>query len=369
MELLTLPVINEGIMSKLIPKIPDEDEEREFIFDFSIKRPSPDSLLKGQAWWKQIVIKFRTYFDAQAQVEANLAGRIHELHTNTLQALQELETIKAELSKKINPDLYAYVEAVMDPMLNDLKRIHDSVNNDNHQTAPYNIVQKYTQWIDRARLWVQLYAKAKDSQDIAKAVVKYAINQIISLIERDIKVINEYEEQRLSNLKIVPEGKLVLKQSIENALENTLASLQSLKKAPESLIIEKVDIWKKECDAKRMHYFNEALHAIDQIVDEFVPLASPETHYDEHGILEVANQIINLEEELLAIQQQLENANTGSIKQKTALQLRLSALKDRLDSLESDMHISPELNRRLEVAAQSLFSIMQSLDQLDLGSQ
>lgn len=192
-----------------------------------------------------------------------LQGRINDLHLNSTEIREQLEKIKRE----VDLDLEPLVSGVIDPMLRSIQTLHSQFNNNSQEHE--KVLPRYTKWIDQAKVWVSLYVKAKDKDEVLKAVITHIIDLSSQTIDNDLKIIAKYEAQVL-NFPNDAQRKEQLQKDLRDQLAPSVALLTDLKaqNPPEFNEIKEVSVWKAELDEKRQHYFNEALQTIDSFAEK-----------------------------------------------------------------------------------------------------
>ncbi|CCB86177.1 putative uncharacterized protein [Parachlamydia acanthamoebae UV-7] len=195
-----------------------------------------------------------------------LQGRIQELHWNSTQIREELEKIKAG----VDLDLQPLVFEVIDPMLRSIQQLHHITQNASLPAVHEKTVQRYMKWIEQAKLWVQLYTKAKDKEEVLKAVIDHIVLASNQIIERDLQILNEYKIQAIEFLDGNPEKKEALRKNLYDQMAPFLDNLDQLKRinCPEFQDLKAVSSWKAKIDSLRQENFNNALHAIDTFIED-----------------------------------------------------------------------------------------------------
>lgn len=286
------------------------------------------------------------FFQKKPHSDTQLSGRIQELTKTSKEALSELVTIKAELSEHVDPCLFGHVEAVLDPLIKELTRIQKVVEQETNPTLQVQVFRRYSQWIDKANAWIHIKKHNHDKISIEGAVIQHILDEFYERIERDLQVINDYQQHMIDNLPLDDEERGRLWVDIETKLGPFIKSLLALKKAPANLPIERLSQWKLNVDQRREKYFDGALFMIDHLVEAYSP-DSDET--DEHNhLVEIFERMAELEEEAPKLYQDAQGEN------KEGLSDQLDDLEDKCHQLNVDLRLTPELIDRLQAVSDLL---------------
>lgn len=285
--------------------------------------------------------------------EHHLIGRIQDLQNTANSVLNQLSTIKDELRNEIDPEIFSYVEMVLEPIIKEVSRLHKSMEQSSgsvtHQAKTY---QRYSQWIDKAKLWVQICSKANNKEALVKAIIRYTVDEFLELIDRDIQVINDYQEHMLDALAVDDEEKIALAQRLETYLDPYLKGLNQLKFKPRDLTLQEIALWKAQVDKRREKYFDAALHSIDKVINSTIPDTSgPEEH--EH-LVEILSQIIYLEHEAPNLYDEIFMAADINSEQRKIFESRIMMLEQEIHQLNLDLRLTPDLIDRLQIISDML---------------
>lgn len=291
-------------------------------------------------------------FQNKPQQDSHLAGRIHDLQTTANSVLKQLRVIKDELKNEIEPEIFSYVEEVVDPIIKEVSRLHKSMEQPGsimHQAKTY---QRYSQWIEKAKLWIQICSKVNDKEAILKAIIRYTVDDFLEVINRDMQVINDYQEHMLEALAVDEDEKIALAQRLELRLDPYLRGLNDLRTKPRELPLQDIALWKAQVDKRREKYFDGALHAIDKVINDTIPDTSGEEEH-EH-LVDVFSQIIYLEHEAPSLYDEIYLAKSPTPEEMNIFESRLTMLEEEVHQLNLDLRLTPDLIDRLQVIAEML---------------
>jgi len=168
-----------------------------------------------------------------------------------------LEQIRSELLDGGDGEMLPMVGEVIDPLLRDVQRIQRGLHKDEG-------VEEYHEWIQKARLWVELYSKDSEKEKIKAAVAEHAILKTMERIDRDIHLIEDYVHQHLDLLELHPEEQSLKEHSIKKAVAPHIENLLALRVPPVAPSLKTIDAWRKSLDKFRAKHFNSALRVIEK---------------------------------------------------------------------------------------------------------
>lgn len=282
--------------------------------------------------------------NSDSEFEKKLTGRIYELQKTVNEVIDQLHLIKRELSQELgDQELYELVEAIVDPLIKNVDRIRsNSFRGENEEVA----YKRYTAWIEKAKIWVQIRSKAKEKDLITQAVIKHTVESFHEIVDRDLQVIQDYEDHMIETQLIDHPGAEKAIQQIQEKLEPYLESLTMLKDKPRSLTIQDLPSWKMRMDKLRETYFEAALHVIDKIVQDIHP--HPTNQHDHDQLIDAFKQVAELEEALHELLKEIDQADIQDLAIKKHYFDRVKTYDEVLVQLSSNLYLTPELADRVE---------------------
>lgn len=299
-------------------------------------------------------------FQNKPQQDIQLVGRIRDLQRTANSVLEQLCKIKDDLKSQIDPKTFSYVEEIIEPVIKEVSRLHKTIEQPGsiiHQAKTY---QRYSQWIEKAKLWVQICSKASDKEALIKAIIRYTIEDFLEVIDRDIQVINDYQEHMLEALAVEDEEKIILAQTLETQLQPYLKSLSDLRAKPRDLPLHEIALWKAHVDKRREKYFDAALHMIDKMINSTIPDTSG--HNEHEHLAEVLSQIVYLENEAPKLYDEIDMSEDVSGSQIKIFESRLITLEQEIHQLNLDLRLTPDLLERLLIISEMLDQAKQKLE-------
>jgi len=310
--------------------------------------------LSGLERLGRAIQKSLQFFQKKSTNDPKLAGRIYELNRTSKEVLSGLLTIRSDLAIQVDPELFNHVEAVIDPLIKDIKRIQKIMEEESNPALQIQVFKRYTASIEKANSWIQIKHNGNDKESIEKAVVNHILNEFFERIERDLQVINDYQQHMLENLPLDEEERGRLWIELENKIGSYIKSLLALKRAPNPLSIQRLAQWKRNVDQRREKYFDGALHAIDNLVSSYSP-ESPEEEHDH--LVDIFTRMAALEEELTSFWTAIGTIDLKDIETITMCEERLTACEDEVSHLNLDLRLTPELIDRLQALIDTLTTI------------
>ncbi len=334
-----------------------------FISGFVVERTNLTKKKHEKTLIDQFILKIKGIFpftkaSSQDKEEHKLLGRIHELNKNASDVLNVLNTVREDLKKEVDDELYPFVEAVMNPMIRDICRIQKVVKKEGLMHQQIDAFNQYNEWINRAKLWVQICSTSKNRDVIEKAIIQHTFEDFIVIIDRDLKLICDYEEHLLDELDITDEEKTSLRIEIEKGLTIYLKSMKALKNFPKNLKLEDLTTWKDQADKRRDRYFNTVLQVIDNKTGEFNP--SKKNKEDHDVLLGSFEQVSYLEVEIPLLAEKIE-LSKDSFEIEVSLQ-QLLALQEEVDELYHDIRTPSSIIERLQDLKLLLEHVFKKLD-------
>lgn len=236
-------------------------------------------LPEESGFFSRVVERIKSSFSSlQSGPAGSLKGRILEggsQHASNVHA--SVLSVAKKLKRHLDAELAGHVQAAMELITRDFQRIQKRVVNATSEETE----KVMNQWICKAQRWIELDAKVHDRAEIINTIMKQLFHDLEDLINQDLQVIFDYEAHILADLAISPDEKNQLEQLILLQLTPHTQALINLKARPENLQLSDLALWKKDVDCLRQKYFENALHAIDVIIDSLSPQKLVETETDD----------------------------------------------------------------------------------------
>lgn len=298
----------------------------------------------------QVVLRWLGVAPQQSTPSQHIKRRVHELKRIAQEVLFQLQEVEEDVKRGGDQELSTYVEQVVEPMIRDVNRIHRMTEKEGvAESQQVQLLEKYSQWISTAKPWVHFFStQGHDKEAISKAVVSQSIHISEELIDKDIQVIRDYQNHKFGEVQITEEQKGALKVRMEAVLEEPLMRLNALRRTPANLTVEQLEEWKSETNMQREECYNDALHKVDQMVQELAVQGQLPHHEEmrEHQILNF-EELADLEDSL---PQLLEMVNQEEITPKMGQKIKdtLITLEAEAHELEQELLLTPELFQRLQ---------------------
>lgn len=296
-------------------------------------------------------------FFKNSSSQVSLVGRIHrqlqkDAHHIILQLRNLREVLKNELVGHDDQHLWASFEAIVNPLLREYDQLEKKLRED-----PQPITLKsYNNWIEKAKLWVALSALPHDREGITKAVVEHTQQVSDMIIDRDIKMLEEYLLDKLQLLD--PEKAKIEAVKLQIEISPHINGLLALKhNKPNDLDIHSLQIWKTRINQERGKHYNAALQIIDLHLQDKTPL--PEEEHDH--LRDIFILVDYLEEEIPTFLEELKRSNLDDKTQISLFEDHAIYLEEQIHKLNQDLRLTPELFDRVQVMMMDLSEVRKIL--------
>jgi hypothetical protein len=303
--------------------------------------------------------KINQFFKRAPNVDSKLTGRIHELQATADQILDELLAIKRNLKEEVEPALFDLVEAIIDPLIKEIHRIRQIMEKEEKPTRQVKTFKRFTTWIDKARMWIDLCMKHKENGVICQAIVEYTCNEFHSIIDRDLQVIQDYLIHSLDNLHIDDSRKNECQMILENVLTPDIMGLQQLKQKSDNLSLDVLNDWRLTANRSREKHFSNALHAIDTFIHDLTPQSRVED--ESHHSVEILVRLTSIESKIANLASELSQSDMSNGVQKKRIKSQLALIEKETHQLNSDLRLNHDHIERLQKSLQLVAWLQQQL--------
>ncbi len=250
-----------------------EDSDLEKVFEEEAKSASETALPAIERFYAQIQT-FPKLIGKAHTIDKTLFHHFQEIRHSAVEVIDQLNQEKQKILRKFDSWLTPLAKEVLDDLMKDA----DDLKTDLEDSLEKLESSAHKDWIEYAKKWTQLYAKWHDRKGIKKKVLKLAAERNSRLIEKDIKVIKDYQDQALSSIPKESEEFFNLERRLVKATAEPLRNLVELKKLPfekEELTIKQASEWIADLHNKRESYFDMVLLKIDSAAKDLVSLSVP----------------------------------------------------------------------------------------------
>lgn len=297
---------------------------------------------------------FLPFFGAEREEQRSLAGRIHaQLKQDAEATLVQLKALKEDLRKQLDKDgdaqLWQSFEAVLNPLLREYRLIERQLN-DPFDDKQEHKVKYINDWIDRAKIWVLICSKPPNRESMIQAVIEHAHRLLDTILDRDLKMIQDYKEHELQLLGLGEEACAVVRNRLDRDLAPIIHGLLQIKANRKRIFeLQTLMEWKVKTDEERSHLFNTALQKIDSIVTTAMPYTPLDE--DQEHLKDLINRIAYLENESQLLLAQLDNDGEGS---QEIFQASLALFEESVHQVHHDLRLTPEMIERVQHLIQQL---------------
>lgn len=301
--------------------------------------------------FKERMLAVFTYF---VQDTAPLKGRVEEILPKVQETVGALHKVNEHIIKTCekNPKIKPFQTIIIQPLIDRAQKINKRWQN-NAMHLRVKAFDETKQWSEESEYWIDFYWN-KSIDDLLSSLKENLQKDALKRVDRDIKIIQDYEQQTFEKLNVGASDKQHLKDLLEELLLKPIASLGALKHLKEELSLEEIDLWNKELDEKRQKLFNETLAIIDAVVHDYKPEFAIEE--DHHHLIDVIERINILENRLRLLQEAM-SKNKDSNAQESLKEFVL-IIQNEIHSLSLDLRLPQSLFERLEKAEATLKEIL-----------
>lgn len=335
--------------------------EKDFKFkDIQLKKFDKSKLteIKKKSAFEKIKVIFPFFIEKKTN-EAKLVGRVHaELQESAQSILTKLKDLKENIKNELDEGLLNSFEAVINPLIREFTQIEKKIeiqSGDLKQTT--SVLKSYADWISKAKAWVSLSSKP-DKRKIIAAVIERSLGISDELIDRDLKMLNDYKLHEVYNLGLDFEEIKAALSRLDIELQPHIDGLLKLKhKKPMDMELCHLSEWKARLDEDRAHYYHAGLYCIDFIIKEIAPHNFHDM--DEEPLKEIYKKVNSLEEELPIFLGHLVDLN--DLVKRQLLESQLAYLEEEVHKVNQDLRLTPELVERVNYIIEELENAHQVL--------
>lgn len=258
--------------------------DREFHFK-ATNQPASNEGPKSHILRK--IISFLPFFSKkeESNKENSLSGRLQiQMKHDGSHLVAQVKDLKRSLSKELKKagelDLLRLFEAVVDPVLHEYAHIEKRLSDD--EPVHDKTLDKYNNWIEKAKLWAAITTKPFDRDSLVRALLDHTISQSEIHIRRDVRTLQEYASHELHHLGLSELTLTAVASLVDREVSPHMDALIGLiETKPLDLKLENLEEWKRLLNEKRAIHYNDAFHAIDQVIQSLAP-PMPERPADHH---------------------------------------------------------------------------------------
>lgn len=318
-------------------------------------RQSKDMTVPPKNLFSLLVNRIKKTFQLSTiEEETKLSGRVQQLNQTAVSVMQKLKEVKELLKGELDPHLFTYVETLMDPMTRDIVCVQNLLTEKGSVVHQAKAFKKYSNWMSKAELWMELESKVNDTEAIIKTIILHIMHEADEQIDQDLQVIRDYEDHVLDALPLNDEEAGLLKKHLDKEMRTQMACLEDLKDKPEISTLHQVFNWKDDVDKKRSKCFDRALQIIDEMIHAISPSSTSEEEHD--YLVEVLTQIAYLEEEIPSLLLEIDGFSPKDAVRKNLLLSKVHSFGQEVHKLNLNLRLTPELVDRLQILLDKLDS-------------
>jgi len=320
-------------------------------------KPERDS---GIVRFFQKVNKF--FKEPPAQSALKLSGRIHEMEAAANKASIDLLQFKQEIDNKIDPYLYSLVCNAVDPIIKEISHIQKVREHLSSPSQQVKIFHRLVLWIEKAKKWTELLPHLQANEVVQKVIVAHILGEFQALVDRDVKIIEDYLYHALSDLEKESQFDELHREELLSRLQPLLKNFSELKFDSKVITIRSLASWRHTADQSREACFVQSLQLIDSFVDMVTPAAAFEGNKESKHVTEILLKLAILEDQIIKLSMQLESLENSDEKNiKTCLTI-IEQLAVDANEMNCDLRLPHEHADRVQQAIEALESMRNDLD-------
>lgn len=349
-------------MAEELPKLINGDSDsfkkipfREYIAHSKINPKTEEKPVQG--FFRRIGEIFKG--SVEPKEEHPLSGRISELHSSATDSLVALLNFKENIKKDVDPQLYAFICSIIDPIIKEVTRIQESIDRDTNTAQKVKSFNRYVDWIEKAHEWVEIGQQHAEKETINQAVINQTVKDFQAKIDRDIRLVQDYLGHAMDGFDLPEPLKNELKEKLMPELLPSLIELQALRQPSGELTLDEFIAWRSFADEARENLHDRALHIIDTFSKEFLP--SPSREIETGLALEGMTRLNFVESQISEISLELEGDPPIEEFQRKNYLERMNKLTDVIHEFNGNLLLSHEQHDRLQQSIDILASLRDRL--------
>lgn len=268
-------------------------------------------------------------------------NHLQEIKNAASTILDQFKEQKKVILKNLDNWVIPIAQDVLDQLLRDAQQLKHSLD---HKLAHLDETTQ-EEWECEAKNWERMYLRWNDQKGLVDCVLEVVADRHALLIDKDIRVIQDYHKQSLSKIDQEPDAMRSLEKRLTNAIEEPLKQLMGLRsQAKEHTSIQQAGEWVAKLQEQRESYFDQLLMKIDQVMKDVVDL---EITKDWTAFSEVDGEMAFMEQELEHIQADLKHVHLIDEADRHFLLARLEGLLEHATDLDNPM-LSRSIQLRME---------------------
>lgn len=171
--------------------------------------------------------------------------------------LFDLARVKKEFIYKLDPQLRKHVEAIINPMERQLKKLKTKLEEKGIDDAGEG-------WVLKAKAWTQLRGKPLHRAAIMARLISHIKDEVESSIKQDFHVIQVYLRHRMDSMKLSLEQRISVEEKLQKPLRKMRDEVTNLAILPAEATLEFLTTWRANIDSRRQKHQEDALELIDR---------------------------------------------------------------------------------------------------------
>ncbi len=288
-------------------------------------------------------------------IDQVLLNRLQDLKSTASTIIDQFNEQKKLILKHFDSWILPIAQDVLDGLISDAEHLKHKLDNklENFDHTPL------TEWDEEATHWVRLYHQLNDRKGLVNRILEIVADRTKYLIDKDIKVAQDYQTQSLSLVPPESEAFKNVEERLAHAIEEPLKQLMNLRnEAKEQISLKQASEWIANLQERREACFDQLLMKIDQVMKDVVNVDDTK---DWTAFVEMEGEIIFMERELHHIHSDLTHLHLVDETDKQFLLARLEGLLDHVEDLHQQTSLPCALKERIQLLKKGISLAMSRL--------
>ncbi len=262
-------------------------------------------------------------------IDQALSNHFKSLKNSANEVIAQFHEQKEDILAQFDSLLMPLAKEVLEALILDAEQL--KMDLDNTLLSMQKMVDM--DWEEHALSWVELYSKLNDRQELNQRILKLVSDRTSQLIDKDIRVIQDYQNQSLSRMSQEDDVFKNVENRLAKATEEPLKHLVELKRGiEETSSMKQASEWIAHLHRQRESCFDQVLMKIDLIVKDVVLI---EEEFDIDLFKDLEEEMFFVEQELKHIHSLLPKLHKNDEKEFFFTEARLEGLKDHLEQFDN----------------------------------
>ncbi|CUI16956.1 hypothetical protein PNK_1341 [Candidatus Protochlamydia naegleriophila] len=262
-------------------------------------------------------------------IDQALSNHFKSLKDSANEVIVQFNEQKENILAQFDSLLMPLAKEVLEELIRDAERLKSDL--DNTLLSMQKMVDM--DWKGHALSWIELHSKWHDRHELNQRILKLVSDRTSQLIDKDIRVIQDYQTQSLSRMSQKDDVFKSVEKRLAKATEEPLKHLVELKRGvEETASMKQASEWIAQLHRQRESCFDQVLMKIDLIVKDLV---LTEEEFDVDLFKDLEEEMFFVEQELKHIHDLLPKLHKNDEKEFFFTEARLEGLRDHLEQFDN----------------------------------